>query len=167
MADTATKNSSCTFCKIYESRTGVILETKFFFAQFDRFPASPGHSEVIPKRHIESVLSLEDEEWSDLYGAIRSAISVIEKTDFRALYSGFADSPLSGRSEEFCRLMLKHVGLGKRPDGYNYGINDGRAAGRTIDHLHLHIIPRYFGDVQDPTGGVRHMLPGMGNYKKE
>lgn len=51
-----------------------------------------------------------------------------------------------------------------RPDGYNIGINVGEAAGQTVFHLHLHIIPRYAGDVPDPRGGVRHVIPGRGNY---
>lgn len=46
------------------------------------------------------------------------------------------------------------------PDGYTIGINEGRAAGRTIDHLHVHLIPRYNGDVPDPRGGIRHVVPG-------
>ncbi len=46
------------------------------------------------------------------------------------------------------------------PAAYNVGINDGRAAGRTVDHLHIHLIPRYDGDVVDPRGGVRNILPG-------
>jgi len=50
------------------------------------------------------------------------------------------------------------------PDGYNIGINDGAAAGQTIMHLHVHLIPRYDGDVDDPRGGVRHVIPGRGNY---
>ena len=50
------------------------------------------------------------------------------------------------------------------PDGYNIGINIGRAAGQTIFHLHVHVIPRYTGDVPDPRGGVRHVIPGRGNY---
>ncbi len=51
-----------------------------------------------------------------------------------------------------------------RPDGYNVGFNAGAAAGQTVDHLHLHVIPRYAGDVDDPRGGVRHVIPGRGNY---
>lgn len=47
-----------------------------------------------------------------------------------------------------------------RFDGYNIGINNGAAAGRTIHHLHTHIIPRYKGDVADPRGGVRNLMPG-------
>jgi len=50
------------------------------------------------------------------------------------------------------------------PDGFNIGINDGEAAGRTIHHLHIHLIPRYKGDVDNPRGGVRHIIPGKGNY---
>lgn len=44
-------------------------------------------------------------------------------------------------------------------------MNDGKAAGRTVDHLHWHIIPRYDGDMIDPRGGVRYVIPEMGNYK--
>ncbi len=51
------------------------------------------------------------------------------------------------------------------PDSYNIGINDGEEAGRTIHHLHIHIIPRYKGDVENPRGGVRHIIPGKGDYK--
>lgn len=53
------------------------------------------------------------------------------------------------------------------PDGYNLGLNVGVAAGQTVMHLHLHVIPRYAGDVADPRGGVRHVIPGMGNYLAE
>jgi HKD family nuclease len=50
------------------------------------------------------------------------------------------------------------------PDGYNVGFNVGAAAGQTVFHLHVHVIPRYAGDVGDPRGGVRHVVPGKGNY---
>lgn len=45
------------------------------------------------------------------------------------------------------------------PHGYTIGVNEGRAAGRSIDHLHVHLIPRYFGDVDDPRGGIRQATP--------
>jgi superfamily II DNA or RNA helicase len=52
----------------------------------------------------------------------------------------------------------------QKPDGYNLGINVGEAAGQTVFHLHVHVIPRYRGDMADPRGGVRHVIPGKGNY---
>jgi diadenosine tetraphosphate (Ap4A) HIT family hydrolase len=50
------------------------------------------------------------------------------------------------------------------PAGYNIGINDGPAAGQTVMHLHVHLIPRYGGDTPDPRGGVRWVLPGKAAY---
>jgi diadenosine tetraphosphate (Ap4A) HIT family hydrolase len=52
------------------------------------------------------------------------------------------------------------------PDGYNLGINDGPAAGQTVMHVHMHVIPRYEGDMKDPRGGVRWVLPGKAAYWK-
>ena len=51
-----------------------------------------------------------------------------------------------------------------RPAGYNVGFNAGAEAGQTIDHLHVHVIPRYPGDVPDPRGGIRNVIPNKGNY---
>jgi diadenosine tetraphosphate (Ap4A) HIT family hydrolase len=50
------------------------------------------------------------------------------------------------------------------PDGYNIGINDGVAAGQTVMHLHVHLIPRYKGDIDDPRGGVRWLFPEKAAY---
>ena len=49
-------------------------------------------------------------------------------------------------------------------DSYNIGINDGPAAGQTIPHLHIHLIPRYDGDVEDPRGGLRWLFPEKAKY---
>ncbi len=51
-----------------------------------------------------------------------------------------------------------------KPDGYNIGINDGPAAGQTVPHLHIHLIPRYAGDRADPRGGVRWIIPEKADY---
>jgi len=51
-----------------------------------------------------------------------------------------------------------------RPDGYNLGLNCGRAAGQTVMHLHIHLIPRYTGDQNDPRGGVRKIFPRLASY---
>ena len=50
------------------------------------------------------------------------------------------------------------------PDGYNIGINDGSAAGQTVPHLHMHLIPRYKDDQDDPRGGVRWIIPEKAKY---
>lgn len=50
------------------------------------------------------------------------------------------------------------------PDGFNIGTNVGEASGQTIDHLHVHLIPRYIGDMPDPRGGVRYVIPNKANY---
>jgi ATP adenylyltransferase len=47
---------------------------------------------------------------------------------------------------------------------FNLGINDGRAAGQTIPHAHIHMIPRRSGDVRKPRGGVRGVIPGKADY---
>ena len=57
-----------------------------------------------------------------------------------------------------------HLDRTHAPQGYNVGFNAGAAAGQTVPHLHVHIIPRYDGDVPDPRGGVRHVIPQKGNY---
>ena len=54
-----------------------------------------------------------------------------------------------------------------RPDGYNIGFNVGVAAGQTIWHLHVHLIPRYAGDVTHPRGGIRQVIPGRGDYQAD
>jgi diadenosine tetraphosphate (Ap4A) HIT family hydrolase len=50
------------------------------------------------------------------------------------------------------------------PDGYNVGFNAGEAAGQTVFHLHVHVIPRLRGDVEDPRGGIRHVIPSKAAY---
>lgn len=50
------------------------------------------------------------------------------------------------------------------PSGYNIGVNCGKSAGQTVMHCHIHIIPRYDGDVEDPRGGVRCVIPSKQKY---
>jgi diadenosine tetraphosphate (Ap4A) HIT family hydrolase len=50
------------------------------------------------------------------------------------------------------------------PQGFNVGVNCGEAAGQTVFHAHIHLIPRYNGDVPYPRGGIRNIIPGKGNY---
>jgi diadenosine tetraphosphate (Ap4A) HIT family hydrolase len=58
----------------------------------------------------------------------------------------------------------KELDVTLSPHGYNIGINDGPAAGQTVGHLHIHLIPRYTGDQADPRGGVRWIFPEKADY---
>ena len=53
------------------------------------------------------------------------------------------------------------------PDGYNVGVNIGESAGQSVPHLHIHVIPRYEGDMEDPRGGVRGVIPHRQKYVKK
>ena len=54
-----------------------------------------------------------------------------------------------------------------KPDGYNIGVNIGEAAGQSVPHIHIHMIPRYRGDVENPKGGVRGVIPHRQKYVKK
>ena len=76
---------------------------------------------------------------------------------------------LSDKEREAChQLITKSKQLIDSTDlqvsGYNIGINNGESAGQTIFHCHIHLIPRRDGDVENPRGGVRHLIPGKGFY---
>lgn len=76
---------------------------------------------------------------------------------------------LKGDEPKELYLFIKNVKeiLDKKysPDAYNVGINDGEAAGRSINHLHVHVIPRYSGDISEPEGGIRHILGRNSPYE--
>lgn len=75
---------------------------------------------------------------------------------------------LTFKEQSACWFMLDFVKpiLEKRfsPNGFNIGVNAGAAAGQTIPHVHIHLIPRYDGDVAEPRGGVRGVIPNKRNY---
>lgn len=77
---------------------------------------------------------------------------------------------LSFKEQSACWLILNQVKeiISNRfnPDGFNVGININGAAGQTVPHVHIHLIPRYNEDVVDPIGGVRNVIPSKGNYLK-
>jgi diadenosine tetraphosphate (Ap4A) HIT family hydrolase len=64
-------------------------------------------------------------------------------------------------------VVQRRIEVERTPDGYNVGINVGEAAGQTIAHAHLHVIPRFRGDVPDPRGGVRWVIPARAAYWEE
>jgi diadenosine tetraphosphate (Ap4A) HIT family hydrolase len=145
----------CKFCSLKDER---IFENQFFFSVLDALPISPGHALIIPKRHILSILDLNEKEWAGLKEAIAETIQNVESLNLEKEYIKIINLGLSERSILLCKKILAGGNLRKKPDGYNIGVNDGIAAGRTVHHLHVHIIPRHFGDISDPKEGIRNIL---------
>jgi diadenosine tetraphosphate (Ap4A) HIT family hydrolase len=76
---------------------------------------------------------------------------------------------LTTEKEKVALLLLldrakKYLDDNHAPAGYNVGINVGEAAGQTIAHVHMHLIPRYRGDLENPRGGVRGVIPSRQSY---
>lgn len=81
-------------------------------------------------------------------------------------YPDFFSLPEHIRNELFQLIDTAKAQLDDEldPDGYNIGINSGGAAGQTVPHLHIHLIPRFAGDMDDPRGGVRWIFPEKAKY---
>lgn len=79
----------------------------------------------------------------------------------------FFDATAAERAEIWAAVAATKEQLDRElsPDGYNVGFNTGRAAGQTVMHLHVHVIPRRSGDVADPRGGVRGVIPEKRIYE--
>ncbi len=87
---------------------------------------------------------------------------IIPRRHFATLFEATAEEQaalLAALSRAKAILDERH-----RPDGYNIGINHGKAGGQSVPHLHIHVIPRYLGDKEDPRGGVRWILPEKAKY---
>lgn len=144
-----------------------LWEDDMFFCLLDGFPVSPGHALVIPQREVQSVLDLSPEEWTRLHDAVKTTIEKLASADLVTIYSQMQGSTDNDKAQAYLQDAIAYIQQnGYSPDAYNHGINDGIAAGRTVHHLHWHVIPRFEGDVEDPRGGVRYIFPEKGNYKK-
>lgn len=109
-----------------------LCETDVAVAMPDAYPVSPGHTLILPRRHVADFFSLTEQEQAGLWALLL---------------------PVTG--------ILDHS---HHPAAYNIGLNAGRAAGQTVAHVHVHVIPRYEGDVADPRGGVRWVIPERADY---
>ncbi len=101
----------------------------------------------------------------DGYPLTKGHTLVISKRHVDSLFALTSDE----REAVFSALELAKAELDRehRPSAYNIGINDGEAAGQTVPHLHVHLIPRYEGDAPDPRGGVRWIFPDKAAYWNE
>ena len=122
--------SNCPFCQLDAARIAFADDVTLVIR--DAFPVSPGHTLIIPRRHVGSFFQLTAPERESMFELLTQAKVELDET--------------------------------LQPDGFNIGINDGAAAGQTVAHLHLHLIPRYRGDAPDPRGGVRWVLPAKAKY---
>ena len=120
----------CPFCTLPSER--ILQSNTVGWVIRDAFPVSPGHTLIIPQRHVGSFFELNEDERNGLMALLAQA--------------------QAGLAAEFT------------PAGYNMGINDGAAAGQTVPHLHIHLIPRFAGDMPDPRGGVRWVIPHKARY---
>jgi ATP adenylyltransferase len=158
--------SACVFCELQRKKSGIFADHGPFFMVFDRHPVSPGHTLVVPKRHVSFIADLNMDEGEYFIGALSHARTQLRVPNLRPIYEAFKEDPISDTSAAYLQQALDHPGLHQPPDGFNYVINEGEAAGQTQNHLHIHVIPRYWGDTPDPVGGGRHVIAGKGNYRK-
>ena len=112
----------------------LIAVDDLFAVVSDKFPISLGHTLIIARRAVAR--------FPDLTAAEKARLLV---------WLEWTQQHLSSK-------------LTPAPDAFNFGLNDGPAAGQTIAQLHFHVIPRYTGDVPDPRGGIRHLIPSKARY---
>lgn len=87
---------------------------------------------------------------------------IIPKRHFSSYFEATSDEV--SYLDSMIRKVKETIDEKYHPDGYNIGINVGKAAGQTIFHLHIHLIPRYEGDVDNPRGGVRKLMKPLVEY---
>jgi diadenosine tetraphosphate (Ap4A) HIT family hydrolase len=122
----------CPFCTLPQER--IVNSNTLALAIRDAFPISPGHTLIIPKRHVATFFDTTTEERLAMFELLDNA--------------------------------KRELDAELHPAAYNIGVNDGPAAGQTVAHLHIHLIPRYAGDDADPRGGVRRIFPKKAKYWK-
>jgi len=125
----------CPFCSRIAAGDALLAANDLAAAFADGFPVSPGHSLVVPRRHVSDYFELAPEEQAALW--------------------------------ELAAEVKRGLDRDRAPAGYNVGVNVGAAGGQTVWHAHLHVIPRYAGDVEDPRGGVRWVIRARAPYWKE
>ena len=111
---------TCLFCSVPPEE--ILIDGPIAMARIGNHPVSPGHTLIVPKRHVASFFETTEAERLAMFRLLDEAKVILDR---------------------------KH-----KPDGYNIGINGGEAAGQTVMHLHIHLIPRYKGDRADPRGEI-------------
>lgn len=115
-------------------RERLLAQDELFAVVRDKFPVTPGHTLIIPKRAAKRFRDLTEVEQSRLL--------------------------------RWARWTQDHLTTKQQPppEDFNLGVNDGPTAGQTIPQFHFHVIPRCSGDVAEPRGGVRWVIPDKAKY---
>lgn len=100
--------------------------------------------------------------FEDAYPISPGHVLVIPRRHVRSFFDLTADE--QGELLLVLNEVRHHCISERHPDGFNIGVNDGPAAGQTVPHMHMHLIPRYAGDRADPRGGVRWIIPEKADY---
>lgn len=138
----------CPFCSADPAR--VFHRGDLVLGLWDGFPVSPGHALLVPRRHVPTWFDASPDEVAALAAAVAIAREAVVARISRDDLRGDAAGPAIVRP----------------PDGWNVGVNVGAAGGQTVFHLHVHVIPRWTGDVSDPRGGVRGVIPSKRDYRE-
>lgn len=117
--------SDCPFCAASVAEIS-FMESPRHRAIVNIAPIVPGHSLVIPKRHVDSLLELSDDEVAEMVNLSRRAVALLTRV--------------------------------YRADGFDWTIQESEAAGQSVAHLHLHLIPRQRGDLPDPGDWYLHLI---------
>ncbi len=115
-------------------RERVLAQDELFALLRDKYPVTAGHTLIIPKRAVQRFQHLTEAEQNRLIKWVVWTQEHLQKQQTPA------------------------------PEGFNLGVNDGPAAGQTMPQFHFHVIPRRSGDVADPRGGVRWVIPEKAKY---
>lgn len=142
-------------CEIYEYQQYTILHT-------GNAQVSPFFNDTVPRELLfESATAFS---FYDKFPVSQGHTLVVPKR----LVANYFD--LTVKEQTACWIMVNKVKneLQRRfnPDGFNIGININKDAGQTVDHCHIHIIPRYAGDVERPRGGIRGVIPSKQDYER-
>lgn len=149
---------TCVFCEEYEAGENTLAETDAWRARWDLQPVTPGHVEVTPKRHVQYLEQLNEQELVMMMQFARDVMHIVRETNLKSVYvnlleyAGDKNRPL--QEAALATLALRSG----EPDAFNFGINDGPEAGQSVPHFHLHLMPRWQGDMENPRGGVRNLF---------
>lgn len=121
------RQPDCPFCPDGLKRRVIVGARTLAVATEDNYPINPGHTLVVPRRHVPHLGDLDENEWMALRGEVRAQQRRIRGT-------------------------------------FTVGVNDREAAGQTVPHAHIHVIPRHHGDTPNPRSGVRKAVDGADRY---